>query len=78
MFTVGLMAVHVHPEIGQCGFQRALCGDVLLVGPERLNVTRGNVIIRGTPDEANPGVFKRSLDVPRPGVEAKTLVGLPV
>lgn len=75
MFTVGLMTVHVRPEIGQCGFQRTLGGDVPLVGPQRLNVTRVDVVVRGTPEETNPSVLKRP-DVPIPGVEAKGLVVL--
>jgi len=75
MFTIGLITVHVRPEIRQCGFQRTLGGDVPLVGPQRLNVTRVDVVVRGTPEETNPGVLKRP-DIPIPGVEAKALVVL--
>ena len=68
------MTIHVRPEIGQRCFQRALCGYVPLVSPEWLNETRVDVIVRGAPEETNPGVLKRP-DVPVPRVEAKALVG---
>ena len=68
MFVVGLVTAHVRPEIGQCGFQRSLGGDVALVGPEWLNITRVDVVVRGTPEETNPGVLKRP-DVPIPGLK---------
>jgi len=65
------MTVHVRPEIRQRGFQRTLGGDVPLVGPQRLDVTCVDVIVRGTPEETNPGMLKRP-DIPIPGVEAKS------
>jgi hypothetical protein len=62
------MTIHVRPEIRQGGFQRTLGGYVPLVGPERLNKARVDVVVRGTPEEANSGVLERP-DVPIPGVE---------
>jgi len=66
------MAIYVRPEIGQGGFQRTLGGDVSLVGSERLNETRIDIVVRGTPEETNSGVLKRP-DVPIPGIEVKAL-----
>jgi len=70
------MVIYVRPEIRQGGFQRSLGGDVPLVGPERLNETRVDVVVRGIPDEMNSGVFERP-DVPIPGVKAKVLIVQP-
>ena len=67
------MTIDVRPEIGQSGFQRTLGGDVPLVGPKRLNKTRVDVVVGGTPEETNSGVLKRP-DIPIPGVEAEGLV----
>jgi hypothetical protein len=67
------MAVYVRPEIRQGGFQRTLCGDVLLVGSEWLNETWIDVVVRGTPEETNSGMFERP-DVPIPGIKTKGLV----
>ena len=69
------MGIHVRPEIRQRGFQRTLGGDVPLVGSKRLNKTRVDVVVRGTPEEMNPSVLERP-DIPIPGVEGKALVVL--
>lgn len=67
-----LMVIYVRPEIRQGGFQRSLGGDVPLVGSERLNETRVDVIVGGIPEEMDSGVFERP-DIPIPGVKAKVL-----
>lgn len=63
------MVIYLRPEIGQSGFQRALGRDVPLVGPEGLNKTRIDIVVRGTPEETDSGVFKWP-DIPVPMVEA--------
>ena len=65
--------IYVRPEIRQGGFQRTLGGDVPLVRSERLNETRVDVVVRGTPEEMNSSVFERP-DVPIPVVKMKVLV----
>lgn len=67
------MELYARPEIGQRSFQGALGGDVPLIGSERLNETRVDVVVRGIPEETNSGVFKRP-DVLVPGVRAKFFV----
>jgi hypothetical protein len=67
------MVVYVHPEIQQGGFQRTLCGDVPLVGSERLNETCVDVVIRRTSEEMNSGMFEWP-DVHIPGIKTKSLV----
>ena len=57
------MAIYIRPEIGQSGFQRSLSGDVSLVGSERLNVACVDIIVGGTSEETDPGMFERP-DVP--------------
>lgn len=63
-----LMVIYVRPEVGQGGFQRALSCDVPLVGSEGLDEARIDVVVGGTPEEMDSGVFKWP-DVPVPGVK---------
>jgi len=67
------MAIYIRPEVGQGGFQRTLGGNIPLVGSERLNETRVDIVVRGTPEEMNSGVLERP-DVPIPGVESKASI----
>ena len=64
------MEVYARPEIRQGGFQGTLGGDVPLVGSKGLNETRVDVVVRGTPEKMNSGVFEWP-NVLVPGVRRK-------
>ena len=72
MLITKLVVIDLRPEIGQGGFQRALGGDIPLVGSERLDEARIDVVVGRTPEETDSGVLERP-DVPIPGAGAKAL-----